>query len=61
MLQTWCMAQYESKQLELDHKSCEMIARELLNRLIIQFGPRHYAVEVSEDGECGAEIVWDPV
>ena len=40
----------------LQHRSCEMIAREILNFLQAKYGVRSYSVEVSEDGENGATI-----
>lgn len=40
----------------LQHRSCEMIAREILNFLRAKYGVRSSAVEVSEDGENGATI-----
>lgn len=55
-LMNWCKAQYTGD-LSVDYKSCEMIARELLTRLMDYSGPpRFWEVEVSEDGECGAIV-----
>lgn len=57
MLQTWCKRLYAKVILELNNKSCEMIAKELLAKLVSQYGAsRSYAVEVSEDDECGAVV-----
>lgn len=61
MLQNWCKDQYASGVLELDYKSCEMLARELLDKLTAKYGAwRSYMVEVSEDGECGAILTQKP-
>lgn len=57
LLQTKCKGFYADSVLELNNKSCEMIARELLDKLISHYGTsRSYAVEVSEDDECGAVV-----
>lgn len=62
MLQNWCMNLYGSGELMLDYQSCEMIARDLMTKLIERYGPnRRYEVEVSEDGECGAIVSHEPV
>jgi len=49
---------YADGTLQLDHKSCETIARELLARVVNMYPNRAIAVAVSEDGECGAEITY---
>jgi len=50
---------YDSGALELNHKSCEMLADDLHAKLNKEYGgtgrPRECVIEVSEDGECGAE------
>ena len=62
MLKSWCVSLYETHALELDHKSCEMLAEELLDKLSERYNPfefsvpRGMSVEVSEDGECGAIV-----
>jgi hypothetical protein len=52
----WCEAQYTSGILTLNSKSCEMIAEELLLAINSRYPGRNPAVEVSEDGECGAIV-----
>ncbi len=42
--------------LVLNHKSCEMIARELHASCVAQWPDRDYVVEVSEDGENGCRM-----
>lgn len=45
---------YDSNLLLLENKSCEMMAEELLAKLIEQYGcERNYKIEVSEDRENG--------
>ena len=69
-LQRWCLEQYEKGELEMDHRSCEMLAKELLAKLAahpiygriaistavsdLGYTQRQHIVEVSEDGENGA-------
>ncbi|QRE00068.1 hypothetical protein [Burkholderia phage BCSR5] len=54
MVEGW----YEDGTLELNHKSCEMIADDLAKRLDQHYQgdrvKRDLIIEVSEDGECGA-------
>lgn len=40
--------------LELNYKSCEMLAEELIDRIKARYGGRLIDVEVFEDGENGA-------
>ena len=40
----------------MNHKSCEMMARELYDRAYNSWPDRDYVVEVSEDGENGCRI-----
>lgn len=62
MLQTWLLSLFDSGVLELDYKSCEMLARELSREIQAKYGAwRTIEVEVSEDGECGAIVRHDPV
>lgn len=49
-------ALYNTGTLHLDHKSCEMIADELHDRLKQEYPNRAITIEVSEDGENGAII-----
>lgn len=47
--------------LQLDYKSCEMIARDLYNKCIDMWPGRDYTIEVSEDGENGCRMIWNQV
>lgn len=49
---------YDAGTIELNHKSCEMIAEELRLQVWRKFPGRALSIEVSEDGECGAIIEW---
>lgn len=43
-----------------NHKSCEMIAREIADFLISKYGTRYYEVIVSEDGESDGIVEYEP-
>jgi len=44
-----------------DHRSCEMIAQDILvNHLIPKYGQRYYEIVVSEDGESDGIIEYKP-
>ena len=51
----WLESLYQGK-LELDYKSCEMIADELADQIQTKYPGRQVRIEVSEDGENGCEI-----
>ncbi len=47
---------YNEGVLELDYKSCEMMAEDLAQKISQEYSSgRQLVIEVSEDGECGAE------
>ena len=50
---------YSDGTLQLDHKSCEMMARELYAKCLEQWPSRCYTIEVSEDGENGCRLVFE--
>jgi hypothetical protein len=52
---------YNDGTLELDYKSCEMIARDLYNKCIAKWPGREFTIEVSEDGENGCRMCWKPI
>ena len=59
----WVEGLYNSENavLELDYKSCEMIADDLYRQINLKYPGRHVTVDVSEDGENGASIAYlDP-
>ena len=51
----WLESLYQGT-LELDYKSCEMIADELADQIQTKYPGRKIRIEVSEDGENGCEI-----
>ncbi len=62
LLQGVCKRFYATSQLELDNRSCETIAKELIGLLQSHYGSnRTYSVEVSEDDECGAIVTHTPL
>lgn len=58
MFKNWMVSLYDQGALEVDHKSCEMLAQDLMDQILAKYNcsNRIVAVEVSEDGECGAVI-----
>jgi hypothetical protein len=62
MFQNWLISLYDRGQLQLDNKSCEMIARNLIDCIHSRYDchNRVVKVEVSEDGECGAILTAVP-
>jgi len=54
----WLESLYQGK-LELDYKSCEMIADELADQIQTKYPGRQVRIEVSEDGENGCDINYD--
>ena len=59
----WLEGLYSSSSavLELDYKSCEMIADDLYRQINLRYPGRHVIISVSEDDENGCEIIYrDP-
>lgn len=54
----WLEKLYAEKTLELDYKSCEMMADDLYAEIKIKYPLRDIRIEVSEDGENGCEIYY---
>lgn len=52
----WLERLYTDGLLQLDYKSCEMIARELHEKIFVNFPDRKVKIEVSEDGENGCTM-----
>lgn len=47
---------------ELDGRSCEWVGQDLIMRLLGKYGEqRSVEVEITEDGENGAIILWEPL
>jgi len=49
---------YSDGTLQLDFKSCEMMARDLYAKCIEMWPARDFTIEVSEDGENGCRMSW---
>lgn len=56
----WLESLYSDKVLELNHKSCEMIAEDLYTVINDRYPGRIVNIDVSEDGENGAWMMWKP-
>jgi len=54
----WLQRLYEGGVLELNHKSCEMIADDLYVQIADRYPDRAVTIEVSEDGENGCAITY---
>ena len=54
----WLESLYQGT-LELDYKSCEMIADELADQIQTKYPGRQVIIEVSEDGENGCDINYE--
>ena len=53
----WLESLYEGT-LELDYKSCEMIADDLYNEISAKYPGRFVEIDVAEDGENGCSIFY---
>jgi hypothetical protein len=54
----WLENLYGKGTLELDYKSCEMMATDLYKQINARYPSREVTIDVSEDGENGATITW---
>ncbi len=45
--------------IQLDHRSCEMIAEDLYAQINARYPGRAVEITVSEDGENGATLIWE--
>jgi hypothetical protein len=55
----WLENQYSQGILALDYKSCEMISDDLYDVIATRYPDRSIAIQVSEDNENGASIVYN--
>ena len=55
----WLTKLYNEATLELDYKSCEMIAEDLYKVISDRYPGRAVEIEVSEDNENGCNIKWE--
>ena len=54
----WLESLYQDNVLELNYKSCEMMAEDLLNIIGERYPARALVIQVFEDGENGAILEW---
>ncbi len=54
----WLENLYKEDVLELDYKSCEMIADDLYLHINSKYPSRFVVIDVAEDGENGCQIVY---
>jgi hypothetical protein len=52
----WIESLYSTNTLQLDYKSCEMIAEDLYQQINAKFPGRSVKIDVSEDNENGAHL-----
>lgn len=57
----WLESLYSDGTLQLNHKSCEMLAEDLINTINDKYPGRTITVDVSEDNENGAVVHFDPL
>ena len=55
----WLESLYGSNILELNYKSCEMIADDLYTQIAAKYPDRDVWIEVSEDGENGCYVEYN--
>ena len=55
----WLENLYANGTLELNHKSCEMISDDLYDQIAARYPDRSIVINVSEDDENGASIVYN--
>jgi len=55
----WLENQYSQGILQLDYKSCEMISDDLYDVIATRYPDRNIVIQVSEDNENGATIVYN--
>ena len=56
----WCEQLYNDQTLQLNNKSCEMIAQELIDKIVEHYGQRKVRVTVLEDNINGAIVTnWE--
>ena len=54
----WLEKLYNENTLELNYRSCEMIAEDLHEKITARYPGREVWIDVSEDGENGAFMRW---
>ncbi|HET8688642.1 MAG TPA: hypothetical protein VFM18_18665 [Methanosarcina sp.] len=59
LFKRWLESLYSNAILELDFKSCEMIADDLYVQIAAKYPGRNVTIEVAEDGENGCSITYN--
>lgn len=54
----WLESLYDQNMLQLDYKSCEMLADDLYEKIAVKYPGRGIIIEISEDGECGVTCTY---
>lgn len=57
----WLIGLYDEAIIQLDYKSCEMIADDLYEQISDKYPGRNVTIEVSEDNENGCKITYQKV
>lgn len=60
MFLNWLKSLYNEKTLDLNDKSCETHAEELITQISEKYAGRKIEVTVSEDGECDGVLKYSP-
>ena len=55
----FCESLFETRTIDIDYKSVEMLADDLYEKLHEKYPGRKMKIEVSEDGECGGLIEYN--
>ena len=55
----WCENLYLNNTLQLNYKSCEMIADDLYEHINNKYPNRFVVIDVAEDGENGCQIIYN--
>ena len=55
----WCENLYLNNTLQLNYKSCEMIADDLYGHINNKYPNRFVVIDVAEDGENGCQIIYN--
>lgn len=55
----YCESLFDSGSIDINHKSVEMLADDLFSHIHDKYPMRKVAIEISEDGECGAQITYN--
>lgn len=58
-LKRWLEKLYTDDALQLNNKSCEMIAEDIINEVVNKYKCNFVEVTVSEDNENGATVIYD--